>query len=53
MSKLELTQRIDLLRHDIEKMMEKPRVAPKEKAALTEILQLLSEAADVAEESGL
>lgn len=53
MAELELTTRIDALRLDVEKRLERPKLPPKERAALTEIIQLLSEAADTAEEAKL
>lgn len=55
MSKPELTTRLDQLHKDVEQMLDAPRgkLAPKQKAALKEIAQLLAEAADEAEEAGL
>ncbi len=53
MADLELTARIDALRADVAKMLERPKLPPRERAALTEIMQLLSEAADTAEEAKL
>lgn len=53
MANLELTQRLDAIRLDVEKMLQKPKLPPKERAALTEVLQLLGEAADTAEEAKL
>ena len=53
MAALELTRRLDVIRSDVEKMLETPKLPPRERAALTEILQLLGEAADTAEEAKL
>lgn len=55
MTKPELTGRIDALRLDVAAMLEQPKakLSPQQKAALKEIGQLLSEAADEAEEAGL
>jgi hypothetical protein len=55
MASTELTGRIDALRLEVAAMLEHPKakLAPKQKAALKEIGQLLSEAADEAEEAGL
>jgi len=55
MTKLELTGRIDSLREEVQAMLDDPKakLAGKQKAALKEISQLLSEAADEAEEAGL
>lgn len=50
---LELTRNIDRLRDDVEKLLTAPKLPPKKRAALTEIMQLLSEAADAAEEAEL
>jgi hypothetical protein len=50
---LELTGRLDAIRLDVAKMLERPKLPPKERAALTEIMQLLAEAADTAEEARL
>ena len=51
----ELTGRIDALRADVTAMIDNPaaKLTPKQKTALKEIAQLLSEAADEAEEAGL
>ena len=51
----DLTIRIDQLRLDVAQMLDDPKtkLTPKQKAALKEIGQLLSEAADEAEEAGL
>ena len=51
----DLTIRIDQLRLDVAEMLDNPKVTltPKQKTALKEISQLLSEAADEAEEAGL
>lgn len=50
-----LTARLDTLRKEVEEMLDNPKakLAPKQKAALKEIGQLLSEAADEAEEASL
>ncbi|WP_161957087.1 hypothetical protein [Aestuariivirga litoralis] len=50
-----LTARLDQLRTDVAAMLDSPKskLNPKQKAALKEIGQLLSEAADEAEEAGL
>ena len=55
MTATELTARIDALRSDVQAMLDNPKakLAPNQKAALKEISQLLSEAADEAEEAGL
>ena len=55
MADTELTTRLDQLRSDVAAMMDnqKAKLSPKQKAALKEIGQLLSEAADEAEEAGL
>lgn len=55
MASPELTARIDALRTDVATMLDNPKakLSPKQKAALKEISQLLSEAADEAEEAGL
>ena len=53
MTKLEFTGKIDALRLEIAETLEKDKIAPKDKVALKEILQLLSEAADTAEENEL
>lgn len=50
---LELTGKIDQLRQEVERLLATPKRSPKERAALTEIMQLLSEAADSAEEAGM
>ena len=51
----DLTARLDTLRTDVSAMLDNPKakLSPKQKAALKEISQLLSEAADEAEEAGL
>ena len=51
----ELTSRLDQLRSDVAAMLDNSRLklSPQQKAALKEIGQLLSEAADEAEEAGL
>jgi len=51
----ELTARIDALRLEVAAMLDHPKakLTPKQKAALKEIGQLLSEAADEAEEAAL
>ena len=51
----ELTARIDQLRTDVAALLDdtSAKLSPKQKAALKEIGQLLSEAADEAEEAGL
>lgn len=50
-----LTTRIDALRAEVSELLDNPKakLQPKQKAALKEISQLLSEAADEAEEAGL
>lgn len=55
MTKLELTGRIDAIRLDLSKRLDDRTVKlpPKERSALKEVLDLLSEAADVCEEHGL
>ena len=55
MASPELTTRLDQLRTDVAAMLDNPKtkLSPKQKAALKEISQLLSEAADEAEEAGL
>jgi uncharacterized protein Yka (UPF0111/DUF47 family) len=53
MADLDLTSRLDAIRLEIAKMLEKPKLPPKERAALTEIMHLLAEAADTAEEANL
>lgn len=55
MADTELTIRLDQLRSDVATMLDNPKskLSPKQKAALKEIGQLLSEAADEAEEAGL
>jgi len=55
MASPDLTNRLDTLRKDVEQMLDAPKgkLAPKQKAALKEISQLLAEAADEAEEAGL
>ena len=50
---LELTGKIDALREEVGRLLEIPKRPPKERAALTGIQQLLSEAADAAEEEEL
>jgi hypothetical protein len=49
MADLELTGRLDAIRLDVTKMLEKPKLPPRERAALSKIMQLLGEAADTAE----
>ncbi|MCA3555065.1 hypothetical protein [Aestuariivirga sp.] len=55
MASAELTARLDQLRNEVSAMLDKPKaeLSPKQKTALKEISQLLSEAADEAEEAGL
>jgi hypothetical protein len=53
MPKLEFTGKLDAIRIEIAALLDAKKVHGKERAALEEILQLLSEAADVAEEAGL
>ncbi|MCX7349514.1 MAG: hypothetical protein NTZ54_08315 [Alphaproteobacteria bacterium] len=55
MASPELTARIDQLRTDVTALLDDKasKLSPKQKAALKEIGQLLSEAADEAEEAGL
>jgi len=55
MASTELTTRLDQLRTDVAAMLDNPKakLSPKQKTALKEIGQLLSEAADEAEEAGL
>ena len=55
MASPDLTARIDALCADVTAMLDNPKakLSPKQKAALKEISQLLSEAADEAEEAGL
>lgn len=53
MAELALTKRLDALRLEVEAMLQAPKQPPKVRAALTEILQLLGEAADTAEEAKL
>lgn len=53
MAELALTKRLDTLRLEVEAMLQAPKQPPKARAALTEILQLLGEAADTAEEARL
>ena len=55
MASADLTARLDALRTDVSEMLDHPKakLSPKQKAALKEISQLLSEAADEAEEAGL
>ena len=55
MADTNLTTRLDQLRSDVSAMLDNPKskLAPKQKTALKEIAQLLSEAADEAEEAGL
>lgn len=50
-----LTTRLDALRNEVSAMLETPKakLSPQQKTALKEISQLLSEAADEAEEAGL
>jgi hypothetical protein len=50
---LELTGKIDALRQEVSKMFDDRSQPPKRRAALKEILDLLGEAADEAEEAGL
>ena len=55
MATTDLSARIDALRAEVAAMLDTPagKLSPKQKAALKEISQLLSEAADEAEEAGL
>ena len=53
MSELVLTKRLDTLRLEVESMLKAPKQPPEVRAALTEILQLLGEAADTAEQAEL
>jgi hypothetical protein len=53
MASLDLTARIDAIRTDIAALLDEKKAHGKQRAALEEILQLLSEAADVAEEAEL
>ena len=55
MADKDLTTRLDTLRNDVQELLDNPKakLSPKQKAALKEIGQLLSEAADEAEEAGL
>ena len=55
MASPELTARIEALRVEVAALIDNPKskLTPKQKAALKEISQLLSEAADEAEEAGL
>lgn len=55
MASPDLTARLDQLRSEVAAMLDSPKakLSPKQKAALKEISQLLSEAADEAEEAGL
>ena len=46
----DLTAKIDALRGEVERLLATPKRPLRERAALTEIAQLLSEAADAAEE---
>ena len=50
---MELTGKPDALRQEVEQLLAVPKRPPKERTALTEIAQLLSEAADAAEEAAL
>jgi hypothetical protein len=49
----DLTAKLDALREEVERLLATPKRPPKERAALTEIAQLLSEAADAVEEAEL
>jgi hypothetical protein len=55
MATSDLTTRLDALRAEVSAMLETPKdkLSPQQKTALKEIAQLLSEAADEAEEAGL
>ena len=53
MATLDLTTKIDAIRSEIEAVLNATQAHGKQRAALEEILQLLSEAADVAEEAQL
>ena len=53
MATLELTTKIDAIRNEIAAVLDAKQAHGKQRAALEEILQLLSEAADVAEEAEL
>lgn len=55
MADKDLTARLDALRGHVQDLLDNPKskLVPKQKAALKEISQLLSEAADEAEEAGL
>jgi len=55
MASSDLTARIDALRVDVQVLIDNPKskLTPKQKGALKEISQLLSEAADEAEEAEL
>lgn len=55
MATSDLTTRLDALRAEVAAMLETPKdkLSPQQKTALKEIAQLLSEAADEAEEAGL
>lgn len=53
MANLEYTGKIDAIRVEITAILEGKKAHGKERAALEEILQLLSEAADVAEDAKL
>ncbi len=53
MADMEFTGKIDAIRLEIAALLDGKKAHGKQRAALEEILQLLSEAADVAEEAGL
>lgn len=53
MATLDLTTKIDAIRNEIAAVLDAKQAHGKQRAALEEILQLLSEAADVAEEAEL
>ena len=55
MASPDLTARLDALIAEVSAMLETPKakLSPQKKTALKEIAQLLSEAADEAEEAGL
>jgi hypothetical protein len=53
MLELKFTGKIDAIRLEIAALIDNKKVHGKERAAFEEILQLLNEAADVAEEANL
>ena len=53
MTDMEFTGKIDAIRLEIAALLDGKKAHGKQRAALEEILQLLSEAADAAEEAGL